>query len=116
MSYGVFSSVIHVFNNLFLAGFSSDNICGEFPKVSNGHIEYSGIYAFVKCDDGFELKGDDTFKCDQHSNSKWNPETTPLCQSITNEGIYKQYNWKLNFYISVLVCYNFLSSLIAYHG
>lgn len=56
-----------------------DERCGEFPAVLDGQIEYNGIYAFVKCNNGFELQGDNTFKCDQHSGSKWSPGTRPTC-------------------------------------
>lgn len=64
----------------FITGYGPDHSCGEFPAVLDGQIEYRDIYAFVKCNKGYELKGDGTFKCDQHSGSKWSPGTRPTCQ------------------------------------
>ncbi|XP_062603320.1 uncharacterized protein LOC134265095 [Saccostrea cucullata] len=63
----------------------SENNCGEFPKISNGQIKYTGKgkYVEVSCNEGFYRKGDDTFKCDHHT-GYWSPHTTNFvnaCQS-----------------------------------
>lgn len=77
------ASLYHVcsgIKNPLKEGYGPDHSCGEFPAVLDGQIEYRDIYAFVKCNKGFELKGDENFKCDQHSGSKWSPGTRPTCQ------------------------------------
>lgn len=59
------------------------NNCGEFPKISNGQIKYTGKgkYVEVSCNEGFYLKGDNTFKCDHHM-GYWSPPTNPQCMPV----------------------------------
>lgn len=70
----------------FITGYLPDQSCGEYPAVIDGQIEYRDIYALVKCNKGFELQGYDTFKCDQHSGSKWSPGTRPSCLPKKQKG------------------------------
>ena len=66
----------------FVLDYHQVNSCGEFPNISNGQIKYRGIYATVSCDEGFQLKGDETFKCDRQSGNLWSPPTRPECHPV----------------------------------